>query len=1338
MLSTQQQFHLICLRSFASLFIKRVLFVCLIFISCLFSTYSSASSTPANKATIELSTEEREWLKKNPHIKLVALADQAPFSFKDHDGSHSGIMADVFSHLNHFIAQKIEFELMETDTMIHMHAKRKGIYGAGSVFNTPRHLKEYLLTDPFFFTPFFLFTRKNNIISFKQPNDLKGKRIAVVRGHRAMAEYLDNIGSVEKVIVDSPLEQMQKVVSGEADALMGYSTYSTLINNYLMVDLAMAFVTKSEMGIHVGINSEHPILHRILNKAIATISEQTRQNILAKWTQISRKVPLQIELTKKERDWLLAHPFIRIGVDADYAPYSFREDDGSYRGIAMEFTDYLSKQLGISMNVVPGLSWPKIVEGMRERKLDMIATLAHRPEREVFTNFTEIYLPTPLVIMRLSGDTSILSEADLEGRTVAMVKGYSSSARIHEEHPGVKSLTVKTARDGLFAVSTGKADAYVGVLGINFHLTNKYGITNLEVASLYGSGTNGQRFGVRKDWPELATILDKALVAMPKTLKREMFERWLPVQVTQFSPTEKSKQPIELPLTPEERAWLAENPVIRLGNSVDWPPFGFISKEGVYTGIAAEYIGAIEKMLGITIEPAKLDSWKETVDAARKAEVDLLDAVVPTPQRREFLTFTKPYISYPVVLFAHKDVDYIANMSALNGQRVTVIAGSALHDILINNHSEFEIVVVENVRAGLLAVEQRKVSAFIGNLATASQVISREGITDLKVAGETPYRYDLAIGINKNKPILANLIQKALDSIPDEKHNEIYRKWMSVTFEHDVNYALFIKLFALSTFIFILILVWNRQRQIKKLRLEVESRTKAEESLRKSEQYNRMLFEKSPIGLALCQMNGELVDINPAFASILGRTVKETKSLSYWDITPETYSEKEQEQLDILKKNGRYGPYEKEYIHADGHLVPVRLSGQILDKDGIKFIWSSVEDITQRKQAEDEKEHLQRELQRSQKMEALGKLTGGIAHEYNNMLAIILGFSELLKEPLNEQPKLFKYVKEIQHAGERGAKLTSKLLTFSRQNIPEAKSLNLNELLHKQHHMLEKTLTVRIKLVLKLQENPWQVWLDGGDMEDAIINMSINAMHAIKGNGQLTIQTSNQKINQMDAQSLGITAGDYVLLSFTDTGCGIDKETKEKIFDPFFTTKGMEGTGLGLSMVYGFVQNSGGAIKVYSEQGEGTQFTLYFPRYHGASRDQQSEKENHSEDDFIGNKTILVVDDEPALLDLTHEILSSHGFNVISVESAKEALNILQHEPIDILISDIIMPEMDGYQLAAMVKEKYPGIKIQLVSGFTDTSNMDMIDKSLQQNLLHKPFNSQALLQRIRELCDDN
>ncbi len=233
-------------------------------------------------------------------------------------------------------------------------------------------------------------------------------------------------------------------------------------------------------------------------------------------------------ITELEKQWIAAHPVVRVGVDPSYAPYSFRDENGQYLGIAMDFARRLEKKTGIAFEVVPDLSWPEVVGGAREKSLDLVLTMSHRPEREAFINFTEIYLPTPLVIMSRSGEEGIGSESDLGGKTVALVEGYGSAKRVMEEHPGIEPLTVKTALEGLFAVAGGRADAYVGVLGINVYLARKNGITNLQVSALYGKGTNGQRFGVRKDWPELAIILNKALAGMSEIEKNRIFDRWLP------------------------------------------------------------------------------------------------------------------------------------------------------------------------------------------------------------------------------------------------------------------------------------------------------------------------------------------------------------------------------------------------------------------------------------------------------------------------------------------------------------------------------------------------------------------------------------------------------------------------------------------------------------------------------------------------------------------------------------------------------------------------------------------------------------------------------------------
>ena len=377
---------------------------------------------------------------------------------------------------------------------------------------------------------------------------------------------------------------------------------------------------------------------------------------------------------------------------------------------------------------------------------------------------------------------------------------------------------------------------------------------------------------------------------------------------------------------------------------------------------------------------------------------------------------------------------------------------------------------------------------------------------------------------------------------------------------------------------------------------------------------------------------------------------------------------------------------------------------------------------------------LEETLQQSQKMDALGKLTGGIAHDYNNMLGVILGYSEILIPKLSQQAELMKYAQQIYRAGERGAKLTKKLLSFSRHRVSDVESLNVNSLLLEERDMLQKTLTPRVELIFDLEENISPVLLNKSDFEDAILNICINASHAMEGKGKLNIRSYNTHINKIDAHLQQIKPGNYICLSFSDTGCGMDETTKEKIFEPFFTTKGDSGSGLGLSQVYGFIKRSNGTIKVQSEYGQGTQFLLYFPCNEKSIP--QTSKEESVVAELYGHETILVVDDEPALLELNCSILNAHGYHTLPANDALQALEILKTEHVDLLLSDIIMPGMDGYELAATVTKQYPDIKIQLASGFNDEKHKGLVEEELHQKILHKPYNAQTLLESIRNLLD--
>ncbi|MDF1644006.1 MAG: PAS domain S-box protein [Pseudomonadales bacterium] len=423
--------------------------------------------------------------------------------------------------------------------------------------------------------------------------------------------------------------------------------------------------------------------------------------------------------------------------------------------------------------------------------------------------------------------------------------------------------------------------------------------------------------------------------------------------------------------------------------------------------------------------------------------------------------------------------------------------------------------------------------------------------------------------------------------------------------------------------------------------------------------------------------------------------------------------------------------YEVLAVKKNGQKFPMRFSIGVPPRQGNsqqKFIFS-IHDLTIEAQKEEQLRH-------SQKMDALGKLTGGIAHDYNNMLGIILGYTELLNMTLPPDSTAREYIDKIEQAGERGVALTKKMLSISRRQPIEASAVNINLVLKQQQQMLQKTLTARVTVNMKLASDLWYVWIDEGDFSDVIINLSINAMHAIDSVGTLIFETMNHGFSSGEGLPANLAAGDYVLLRVIDTGKGMDKETIEKIFDPFFTTKGDKGSGLGLSQVYGFMERSKGAVRVESEVTKGTCFTLYFPRYLQEVKKAKPELSKSNTALKGEGEAILVIDDEIELLSIASEILSGNGYSVYTAQSGASALEALAKHHVDLIVSDVVMPEMDGYELASHIKNKYPAIPVQLVSGYNEAVDADYFDESLHDQLIRKPYSSDILLERIREILD--
>ncbi len=515
---------------------------------------------------------------------------------------------------------------------------------------------------------------------------------------------------------------------------------------------------------------------------------------------------------------------------------------------------------------------------------------------------------------------------------------------------------------------------------------------------------------------------------------------------------------------------------------------------------------------------------------------------------------------------------------------------------------------------------------------------------------------------------------------------------------------------------------------------DITARKQAEQALQNSERYNRQLFELSPLGLALCRLDGSLVDINDAYARILGRSKDETLRLTYWEITPEKYAVQEQTQLESLQTTGRYGPYEKEYLHKDGHLVPVRLSGVIVEQEGEQFIWSTVEDITQHKQAEQALQAFQDQIRQMQKMEAIGQLAGGVAHDFNNILTAILGNAEIVCAKIAADHPAQPNLTRIVEAGTRASHLVQQILTFTHQQEFSRTALDLAPVLHEALALLRATLPAGIKLTTTCEAATPPILADATQIHQVVMNLCTNAWHALNEQpGQIAVDLAPITLTQpLHSFQTALPPGFYVRLSIRDTGCGMEPETVERIFDPFFTTKPVgQGTGLGLSVVHGIVRGHEGAIVVDSHPGQGTTFHLYFHAAETAAPAHESGRAMPVQPQGR-NRHLLYLDDEEMLVELIRAKFEPLGYRVTGYTKPTEALDAVRADPsrFDVVVTDYNMPGLSGLDVAIALSQLRADLPVVVVSGYLSPTAQAAILTAGIKEIVYKP----TLLQQLGEV----
>ena len=496
-----------------------------------------------------------------------------------------------------------------------------------------------------------------------------------------------------------------------------------------------------------------------------------------------------------------------------------------------------------------------------------------------------------------------------------------------------------------------------------------------------------------------------------------------------------------------------------------------------------------------------------------------------------------------------------------------------------------------------------------------------------------------------------------------------------------------------------------------------------------------MTWQLSPDLLGALNPQGYFETSNPAWLAVLGWSEEEVAATSIYDWLHPDDVEATREMFQRSQAGQPAIRFPNRHRHKDGSYRWISWTG--VPEEGL--VYCNGRDITEDVEQQEQLKQTEDALRQAQKMEAVGQLTGGIAHDFNNMLAVVIGSLELLDRRIGEgDARARRQVASASEAAKRAAKLTQRLLAFSRQQPLRPETVDVNKLVSNMSDLLRHSIGADVRLETVLAGGAWRVHVDPNQLENAIVNLGVNARDAMPEGGRLTIETQNTHLDRRYVLGEpGVPPGHYVLIAVTDTGSGMAPETIAKAFDPFFTTKAVgKGTGLGLSQVYGFVKQSGGHVKIYSEQGEGTTVKIYLPRTEAAVA--VTDEANAADLPDVGHEEyLLVVDDEPAVRQFAVDALKELGYRVFEAETAAKALALLgDHPEIDLLFTDIVMPDTNGRGLAEQATAMRPQLKILYMTGYTRDAAVHngIIDRSVE--LIGKPFTLDELAARVREILD--
>jgi ABC-type amino acid transport substrate-binding protein/signal transduction histidine kinase len=1079
---------------------------------------------------------------------------------------------------------------------------------------------------------------------------------------------------------------------------------------------------------------------------------------------------------------------LAAGCEIDYPPFCIVHEDGRADGFSVELLRAALARMGREVTFRAG-PWSEVRGWLESGEVDCLPLVGRTPEREALFDFTVPYLTMHGAIVVRKDTEDIHSLADLRGRRVGVMKDDNAEEFLRREDRGIEIVTTPTFPDAFRELSEGRCDAVVIQRLVALRLIEQTALTNLRIIDRRIPGfSQAWCFAVKDGDRATLSLLNEGLaLVVADGTRRRLHAKWFASLVL----------PSDRPIT--------------IGGDHNYPPFEYLDEKGRPAGFTVELTRAIAREMNLDVR-FRLGPWETIVAGLDNGDIDAMQGMFYTPERDRSLDFSPRYLASHYVGLTRADAGTPPKtLDEMAGQRIAIQAGDAILETIAEGGIDIVIVAVETQEEVLRAVRDGRADRGVVVRISALHFIENNGWHDLLVGKEALFIGEYCYAVPQGREALLAQFAEGLSSVKASgEYHRLYEKWMGVYEEH-FHWGDVLKIVVLVAGPLLLIALlallwsWGLRKQVARrtaeLRASLERQVRGEarmehllQVLRAIRDVNQLITHEEDRD-ALLRRSCEILISTRGYRSAwvalrdADGNLDSTAESGIGDGFDVVRAAMERGDWPNCCRQAWEHPDSVTLIHnpdrnckscslAHTYRDTAALAGALRHGEGdygvlvvalpagladdpeeqslfrelvgdVAYALYAMENAQHRREEEAKRESLEARLRQAQKMESVGRLAGGVAHDFNNMIMGVMGYAELCRESIAPDHPAREWLDEITREVERSANLTRQLLAFARKQTIAPHVLDLNDAVGNMLKMLRRLIGENIDLTWQPGAELWPVKLDPGQVDQILANLCVNARDAIVlpalpgtpprqtgGTGKVTIETGNVSIDkEYCAEHIEASPGEFVVLAVSDNGCGMGRETLDNIFEPFFTTKGIgEGTGLGLATVHGIVKQNEGFVNVYSEPGNGTTFRIYLPRVAEAAANRKQAPETAAP--LRGTETILLVEDEKSIRVTLGLFLKDLGYTVLSTDSPAAALGLAaeQADGIDLLLTDVVMPGMSGRELAERLAPDHPAMKVFYMSGYTANviAHRGILEEGV--HFVSKPVSRDVLAAKVREV----